>query len=125
MAFDHERGVVTNVEGRVLPLDAESRLSPVYVSGWLKRGPSGIIGTNLWDAKETARNMTEDFFTGKFMQIGDAPGVEEMLREKGVQVVDAEGWARIDAEEKKRGAALGKERLKLTRREDMLRCAGQ
>lgn len=94
-------------------------LTGVYVAGWIKRGPSGVIGTNKPCGKETVEKMKEDREAGKM----NSPGSEDMadfLARKGVRVVSYPDWQRLDRLEVSRGQALGRPRLKYSRIEEML-----
>ncbi len=108
--FDEERGTVRNVLGRVV--DEEGAVAcGEYVAGWLKRGPTGVIGTNKSDAAETVRALLED------LQAGDIgrpdPSSEDIVQSLHRVPVDYEGWLRIDAEELTRGSAEGRDRAKI------------
>ena len=134
--FDASRGVVQNTLGRVATPTPRGKTGTgktgtgsgtgLYVCGWLKRGPTGIIGTNLHDAEETVASVVEDDAAGALArparEYGDL-GVAPLLRERGAEVVDAEGWRRIDAAERAAGAAVGKPREKFIRVDDMLAVA--
>ena len=77
----------------------------MYVAGWLKRGPTGIIGTNLHCAEETVESIAEDAANGRLRRPDyrfKGKGVRPLLESRGVRVVDAEGWGRIDAAERAR-----------------------
>jgi len=104
--FDDRRNVVPNVEGRVV--DAEGAPVPgLYVAGWIKRGPTGIIGTNKKDAAATVASLLADL---DGLQPTGKEGVERPLRERGVNVVTLVGWRAIDAAERALGASRGRER---------------
>ncbi|CAL5228332.1 g11441 [Coccomyxa viridis] len=111
VAFDARRGVVMHREGRVLQASSQDPEPGLYVVGWAKRGPTGIIGTNLVDASETADCIAED------VQHGILPGrlgsgiSEELARHK-VQVVDFGDWQNINAAEVTAGQQAGKPREK-------------
>eukprot|EP00892_Ulva_mutabilis_P012202 jgi/Ulvmu1/9354/UM050_0106.1 len=120
--FDSRRGIIPNTLGRVEDDESGKAVEGVYVAGWLKRGPQGIIGTNLVDAEQTARCMVED--------LGSLPvppsGQEDManvLQSKGVKFVGWDAWKRIDGEEQRRGAEQGRPRVKVTDRCRMLQIA--
>jgi ferredoxin--NADP+ reductase len=95
-----------------------------YVAGWIKRGPTGIIGTNKPCASETIDGLLADAMAGRL-----APAPERsddllaMLRGRGVRVTDWGGWQRIDATEVARGTAAGKPREKMTSIDEMLAAA--
>jgi ferredoxin--NADP+ reductase len=111
LPFDEKRGLVPNVEGRV-----ESAASRVYVAGWIKRGASGVVGTNKGDAASTVLRMLEDVpsLDAREPAAVSRSAVDAMLAARDVEVVHWHGWKRIDSRERERGAALGKVREKLT-----------
>lgn len=111
---DPVSGVVPNEAGRVV---ADGVALPgEYVAGWLKRGPSGVIGTNRSDARETVDRVLEDLPALAERSIRDPQAVVGLLAERGTQIVDATAWARIDLHEQQlgrvRGAATVKERYR-------------
>ena len=100
----------------------------LYCAGWLKRGPSGIIGTNIPDAQQTVKSIVEDWEALKFTENGkDSLRANDDLRsrleEKGVPFVDKEGWNRIDRYELEMGESKGKTREKMLAIEDMVKVA--
>ncbi|HKV75724.1 MAG TPA: NADP oxidoreductase, partial [Gemmatimonadales bacterium] len=115
--LDGRRGIIPNADGRVLENGAPS--PGEYVVGWIKRGPSGVIGTNKPDAAETVDRLLADADAGSLPAPVTAP-VEELLGRRGVRVVSWSDWRILDEIEKKEGAALGRPRVKFTRVEDML-----
>jgi ferredoxin--NADP+ reductase len=115
--FDHGRGVIPNDDGRVLGDDG-SPIAGLYCAGWIKRGPSGVIGTNQKDAAETAAHVLEDAEAGLL-----TPGkgdLASLLDERGLPYVDYEGWKAIDRHEQSLGAPHGRPRVKLHRWDDLL-----
>lgn len=116
--FDPERGIVPNNGGRVL--DGEQPVPGLYVTGWQKRGPNGIIGTNRADSIETVGQLLSDLAERSPSQRQGLAGLRTLLESRGVRIVDIEGWARIDAAEAERGKARGKPREKFTRIDQML-----
>ena len=112
--FDEHRGVIANDGGRVRRGE--------YVVGWAKRGPSGVIGTNKKDATETVEVLLADLAAGELLEpepIGDET-LEAFIRERRPELVDYEGWVRIDRHEQERGEPHGRPRVKLTRLEELL-----
>ena len=93
-----------------------------YVVGWIKRGPSGIIGTNKPDAQDTADQMLEDLTAGKtLMPASPSPeSVTELLEQRGVRYVSFADWLRLDQLEQQRGQALNRPRVKFTTIPEML-----
>jgi ferredoxin--NADP+ reductase len=122
--YDANAGVIPNERGRVLGDDREAHFGH-YVVGWIKRGPSGVIGTNKKDAQETIETLLEDAAGGRLPHRGDPDpdGLARLLTESGVRFVEFDGWRAIDALEQQRGAAAGRPRVKLTAFEDMLETA--
>jgi ferredoxin--NADP+ reductase len=119
--FDARRGIIPNQAGRVLK--ASGAPAPgEYVVGWIKRGPSGVIGTNKPDAVETTDALLADATSGSLNPsiAPDRAAVDQLLRSRNVRAVSWQDWQRLDALERQRGAALGRPRVKFTRVEDML-----
>ena len=126
VAFDERRGTILNSGGRVLEAEGAGHRAGHYTSGWIKRGPSGVIGTNKKCAQETVDAMLEDVESG-IVNEPDAPepdAVEELLRERGVDFVSFPGWQAIDAAEVARGEPQGRPRVKFVRVGEMLDAAG-
>lgn len=130
VAFDHRKGVVPNIQGRVLSAaqEPDSTVEPgLYVVGWLKRGPTGIIGTNLICAEEVANCVAEDAKKGLLPIISShtgSAGLKELLRQRGICFVSFADWQKIDAFEVSQGSKKGKSREKLTRLTETLKAAG-
>ena len=119
--FDEKSGTIPNVRGRVLSPEPGSR-TPVpglYVAGWIKRGPSGVIGTNKPDAAETAEAMLEDLERGDLPQPAEpsAEAVERLLRERVPCLITFDDWKKLDALESERGKAGGRPRVKMSEAE--------
>ena len=128
--FDDRRGVVPNVHGRVVSQETGEPVPGLYVSGWIKRGPTGIIGANKPDAGETVESILSDVAAGAVLQPPDPdPGaLERLLRERQPDVVSFDDWRRIDAFEAESGAASGRPRVKVTSVQqalDVMRRAGR
>lgn len=133
LPFDAERRVVPNVEGRVVPqadAGAEEALTGIYATGWIKRGPVGLIGSTKSDAQQTIAHLVEDANAGRLHAKTQAVGHEAMialLEERGVEYTTWEGWELLDAYEKELGAAYGplpeergiRERVKVVSRRAM------
>ncbi|MGE0219856.1 FAD-dependent oxidoreductase [Mycolicibacterium sp.] len=120
LPFDDESGRVPNEAGRVV--DGGAPLAGVYVAGWIKRGPRGVIGTNRTCAQETVANLLVDFAAGLLNRAVDGD-VRALLADRDVAVVDWQGWLAIDAAERARGAAAGRPRSKLVRVDDLVGAA--
>jgi ferredoxin--NADP+ reductase len=121
--FDDRRMTVLNQDGRVLDQQSHEPLPGVYAAGWIKRGPSGVIGTNKKCAQETTALLLEDFAAGRLPQ--PSVSADELLAElrARVDVVDYSGWEAIDAHERALGEPHGRPRVKLVRREEQLQRA--
>ena len=121
LPFDDERGVVPNAAGRVLRNGAV--VPGEYVAGWIKRGPSGIIGTNKHDAAETVRCLLEDAPALPRRQVRGPDGIIDLLHQRGVQAVPWEGWEAIEALEIAAGQRRGAKQVKVADRELLLAAA--
>jgi ferredoxin/flavodoxin---NADP+ reductase len=123
--FDERRGVIPNEAGRVIDPKRGEPMPGQYVVGWIKRGPSGVIGTNKKDAQDTVEHLFEDLEAGR---IPDPPqpdpdAIEELLRERCPDYVSYEGWEAIDRAEKERGEPQGRPRVKFCRIDEMIEVA--
>ncbi len=118
--FDESWGVVPNDQGRVA-------LPGTYVAGWIKRGPSGVIGTNKPDAKETVGAMLDDLEAGALLSPASpaADAVVSLLNSKRISFITYEDWVEIDRQEVARGEPLGRPRLKFTDRSSLLEALGR
>jgi ferredoxin--NADP+ reductase len=112
--FDERTGTIPNEHGRAG--------GGLYVAGWIKRGPSGVIGTNKKDATETVAGLLEDARAGKLARETDER-LEELLRERGADFVESAGWEAINAAERAAGEPLGRPRVKLATWDDLLEAA--
>ncbi|MBA2348062.1 MAG: FAD-dependent oxidoreductase [Solirubrobacterales bacterium] len=111
--FDPRRGLIRNLGGRVID-DADEHQLGEYAVGWIKRGPSGVIGTNKKDAADTVARLLEDRDADTLPEPTTEP-TEEWVLERAPDAVSWDGWARIDAHETGRGTPLGRPRVKLVR----------
>ncbi len=124
--FDAKRGLIPHDgEGRITDGEGGGPLPGAYVAGWIKRGPSGVIGTNKKDAQQTVDALLADLESGALRRgaTKSADEVEAILRERRPQLVDVAGWQAIDAHEQAKGAETGRPRVKLTRREELIAIA--
>lgn len=118
LPFHEEHGVIPNAGGRVVGEDG-SPLAGVYCAGWIKRGPSGVIGTNKKDATETVGLLLEDARAGLLADKLDG-SLEGLLRERGVEFVEYASWEAIDEHERSLGEEQGRPRVKLSSWEALL-----
>jgi len=120
--FDESTGTMPNDGGRVLDASG-APIRGVYCAGWIKRGPTGVIGTNKKDATETVDLLLEDARAG-LLPVSPADGsLDALLAERGVEVVTYEGWEAIDAVERARGEKEGRPRVKLCTWDALLEAA--
>jgi ferredoxin--NADP+ reductase len=119
--FEERAGTMPNDCGRVLDAGG-SPLPGVYCAGWIKRGPTGVIGTNKKDAMETVALLLEDAAAGLLSEPGDGK-LEELLAERGVEPVLYSGWEAIDLAERSAGEGYGRPRVKLLTWDELLAAA--
>jgi ferredoxin/flavodoxin---NADP+ reductase len=124
LPFDEASGTIPHEAGRILD-EQGAQLRGDYVVGWIKRGPTGIIGTNKRDAQETVDELFEDLDAGHLNEPADPSrdSLEELLAERAPDHVTYSGWEAIDAAEKAAGEPHGRPRVKLTRTEELLDAA--
>ena len=122
--FDEDRGTIRNEGGRVVDEDGEV-VPGVYAAGWIKRGPTGVIGTNKKDATETVELLLEDAAAGRIERRAGATAeaVDALLAERGAQTVLYEGWSSIDQVERSAGEPHGRPRAKLVTWNELLEAA--
>jgi ferredoxin/flavodoxin---NADP+ reductase len=120
--YDPAIGVIPNAKGRVLDANGDP-IAGMYAVGWIKRGPSGVIGTNKIDARETVACMVADAAAGRCFDPADPrPGaIAALIGARQPQVVAYEHWRALDDIELDRGAAAGRPRVKFTEIAEMLR----
>ncbi len=118
LPFDESRGVVPNEAGRVLDLD-DQPVEGVYATGWIKRGPVGLIGHTKGDALETVTNLVADRGSLAPAPEPETGSFRDLLRERGVEYTTWEGWQRIEAREEELGAERGRKRLKMLTRDEL------
>lgn len=116
--FHEQWGVFPNEAGRIT--DNGVVVEGLYVAGWIKRGPSGVIGTNKPDAVETVNNLLEDMPKLTPCSTPDSAAVLRLLKERGVRVITWDDWGKIDKAETEKGQASGKPRERITRIAEML-----
>jgi ferredoxin/flavodoxin---NADP+ reductase len=119
--FDAERATMLHLEGRVLDEEGDP-LPGTYCAGWIKRGPTGVIGTNKKDAADTVERLLDDARAGLLTLEDDTP-LERVLEDRGVAAVVYSGWEAIDKLERGRGEEQGRPRIKLSSCDDLLGAA--
>ncbi|MEE2030987.1 4Fe-4S binding protein [Rhodococcus chondri] len=121
LPFDERRGVIPNNAGRVVDPETGDPIPGVYTAGWIKRGPSGVIGTNKQCSGETVEQLVEDFVAGRLPEpVADREKLSALVAERRPDYVDYRGWQQIDKQEKARGAAAGRSRAKFVSIDELL-----
>jgi ferredoxin--NADP+ reductase len=118
--FDDRHGVIPNHEGQVMD-DSNNILPGVYATGWIKRGPVGLIGHTKSDAMETVAHLVKDQASWWSPAEPSEEAITALLDSRGVQYTNLDGWRRLDDHEKSLGSPHGRERIKVVDREEMLR----
>jgi ferredoxin--NADP+ reductase len=109
--FDAKHGVITNVGGRVA--------NGVYATGWIKRGPVGLIGHTKSDATETIENLVADI--PKLQAPTATESILDLLDRRNVEYTDWNGWLKLNAHEEKLGQAENRERIKVVDRVEQVK----
>ena len=121
--FDEKRGVIPNHEGQVYG-EGRSELMPgVYATGWIKRGPVGLIGHTKSDAMETIEHLVKDQASWWSPADPSEESVVALLEERGVEYTTLDGWHALDQHEIALGEAAGRARIKVVPRDEMVRIA--
>jgi ferredoxin--NADP+ reductase len=125
--FNEKAATILNDKGRVLDAASRAALPGMYTSGWIKRGPSGVIGTNKPDSVETAAAMIEDARAGIALQptAPSAAAAAALVTTRQPRFVSYEDWKKLDALELSNGTAAGRPRVKFTRVDEMLTVLGR
>ncbi|WP_309977803.1 FAD-dependent oxidoreductase [Agromyces sp. 3263] len=122
--FDKKFGVIPNHEGQVLTRDKETgearQMYGVYATGWIKRGPVGLIGHTKSDAMETIKHVINDLGNWWRPESPSEESVIELLESRGIEWTDLDGWHRLDEHEQALGAAEGRVRVKVVPRDEMV-----
>jgi ferredoxin/flavodoxin---NADP+ reductase len=123
LPFDAAAGTVPNDHGRVVGGDGRP-IPGVYVTGWIKRGPRGVIGTNRTCAEETVSKLWKDLDEALLTRdVKEQVAFEELLRQRGVERLGWDGWRAIDAAERQRGRAASRPRIKFVNVAEMIAAA--
>lgn len=124
LPFDESAAVVPNHGGRVVEPGSGLPVPGAYVAGWIKRGPTGFIGTNKSCSVQTVHALVADFNAGRLTDpVARSDALDKLVRARRPDVVDSAGWRAIDAAEIARGANAGRPRNKFTAVADMLAAA--
>jgi ferredoxin--NADP+ reductase len=124
VSFDSRKGIIPNIRGRITDASGQP-IAGEYVAGWIKRGPSGVIGTNKADAMETVQSLKADLETLPSIDVAKATSeaVSQLLASKGAQPISFSDWLKLDAYEVRQGLTQGRPRVKVTSVEKMLEIA--
>ena len=125
--FNENWGVILNERGRVFDQDTKRPVTGEYAAGWIKRGPTGVIGTNKPDAAETVACMMEDLVEGRTLHPAEptAAAAESLLRRRQPKHFSYRDWLTLNDIELRRGRECGRPRVKFVRVEDMLAALGR
>lgn len=135
--FDNKMGIIPNEGGRIFANDDQvtsehegrHRFAPgLYVAGWVKRGPTGVIASTMEEAFQTADSIIEDHKIIDYANSLDGRGwqsVQKALKHTDIRRTDWRDWLRLNEVERERGAALGKEREKIVSTRDMMKVLDQ
>jgi ferredoxin--NADP+ reductase len=125
--FNDDWGVILNEKGRILKSEPRQPVTGLYTAGWIKRGPSGVIGTNKPDAAQTVRCMLEDLNQGHILNPihAEVEAAKNLICRRQPRYISYNDWLRLDELEVTRGKKQGRPRLKFTRVEEMLAALGQ
>lgn len=118
LPYDENRGIIPNKNGRIVKDD--EIMSGLYVTGWIKRGPVGLIGNNKPDSLETVKNLIEDLPGLTRRKYDSREEIVELLKSRGVNFITYDDWKKIDSSEKERGQLQGKIRDRFCSPEEML-----
>lgn len=119
--FDKRHGVIPNHEGQVLAKDSNQRVPGVYATGWIKRGPVGLIGHTKSDAMETVQHLVNDQGSWWHPEDPSEAAVPALLASRGVEWTDLDGWHRLDQHEVALGEPHERARIKVVARDEMVR----
>jgi len=119
--FKENWGIIPNNNGRITDISEENTLTGLYCTGWIKRGPIGVIGTNKTDSAETVALMIEDINNNNTFQPENTESekIEALIKERNPEYIDYEDWLKIDSEEISRGEKVGRPRVKFTKIDDI------
>ena len=122
LPFDNVRGVIPNDGGRVIDIDGNA-VPGAYVTGWIKRGPVGLIGHTKSDAAQTIELLLTDLDTLVAPEQPEPEAVDRYLDSRGIAFTSWQGWEKLDSHELAQGEAQGRERIKVVPRADMVKIA--
>ncbi len=125
LPFDDAKGILPNQEGRVVDPATGAAIAGVYAAGWIKRGPSGFIGTNKECSEDTVRAIVEDLAQGRLIEPAKPrSSFQELIAHRQAEAIDYTGWKAIDLYERTAGKQYQRPRVKLVHVDQMLQVAG-
>ena len=119
--FDKRHGVIPNREGQVIAKNSNERVPGVYATGWIKRGPVGLIGHTKSDAMETVQHLVNDQGSWWDPEDPSEGAIPALLESRGVRWTDLDGWHRLDEHEVALGQPRERARIKVVPRDEMVR----
>ena len=125
--FRQDWGIILNEQGRILAPETNQPLTGLYTAGWIKRGPSGVIGTNKPDAAETVKCMLADVGQGAVLSPPqpEVAAIDNLIRDRNPNYISYQDWLRLDELEQTKGAEQGRPRVKFTSIKEMLTALGR
>jgi NADPH-dependent glutamate synthase beta chain and related oxidoreductases len=123
--FDKKHGVIPNREGQVLRRDRNQQMYGVYATGWIKRGPVGLIGHTKSDAMETVEHLINDLGNWWNPESPSEQSIVDLLNERGIEYTNLDGWHNLDAHEVALGEPSGRARIKVVPRDEMIRVSNK
>lgn len=120
--FNEKWGIIPNDNGRIIDPELQKHITGLYVTGWIKRGPTGVIGTNKTDSGETVECMMEDIKEDKILnpRNSEPKEIEKLIKKRNPKFLTYKDWLKIDEKEKERGKKTGRPRVKYTSIKEML-----
>ncbi|MEP6478228.1 MAG: FAD-dependent oxidoreductase [Rhodoglobus sp.] len=122
--FDEKRGVIPNREGQVLD-DNDERVNGVYATGWIKRGPVGLIGHTKSDAMETIKHVLNGQANWWSPAHPEEQAIVDLLQSRGIEYTNLDGWHNLDQHELALGEKAGRTRIKVVPRDEMVKISNQ
>ena len=122
--FDEKRGVIPNREGQVID-DDDQQVHGVYATGWIKRGPVGLIGHTKSDAMETIKHLINDQASWWTPASPEEDAIPALLASRGVEFTNLDGWHNLDQHEIALGEPAGRARIKVVARDEMVRASNK
>jgi len=123
LPFSERHGIIPNINGRITNDGSDEHITGLYATGWIKRGPTGVIGTNKADSGETVKSMVEDIENRKFIKTDQHTDneINEFIRSRNPNFVTYKDWLKLDELEKQRGKKHGRPRVKYTKISEIMK----